>query len=329
MGLALKRQLSIWVISTILSLVLLPEVSASQSPMTIQEYIETYRTIAMQEMRRYGVPASIKLAQGILESGFGNSELALKANNHFGIKCHGWHGRGYLYDDDALNECFRKYANPVESFLDHTQFLRSRPRYAFLFDLSPTDYSAWAHGLRTAGYATNPNYPAKLIRVIEEYNLAEYDRWAMDMTADLPPSVLSIEGYAMVNSDSLRSYDFTPVTIGPRVESTNNRIRYVVARRGDSPESLARELDMRPWQIIRYNELEDGQQILAGQFIYLQPKRRRGAFDYHDVRTGETMYIISQQYGIRLDQLYRRNAMEQGEQPVPGQRLLLRGRVRR
>jgi LysM repeat protein len=329
MGLALKRQLSIWVISTIFFLVSLPGVLALQSPMTIGGYIETYRTIAMQEMRRYGVPASIKLAQGILESGFGNSELALKANNHFGIKCHGWNGPGYLYDDDARDECFRKYNDPVESFLDHTHFLRSRPRYAFLFDLDPRDYKAWAYGLRTAGYATNPNYPAKLIRVIEEHNLAEYDRWALDLTADLPPSVLSIEGYAMVDGDSLRSSDFFPVLIGPRVESTNNRIRYVVARRGDTPESLAREFDMRPWQIIRYNEMEDGQQILAGQFIYLQPKRRRGTFDYHDVRTGETMYLISQQYGIRLDQLYRRNAMEPGEKPVPGQRLLLRGRVRR
>jgi LysM repeat protein len=329
MGLFTKRLLAIWVVGTIFFSISLPKVSASQSPMTIGDYIETYSIIAMQEMRRYGVPASIKLAQGILESGFGNSELALYANNHFGIKCHGWNGPGYLYDDDALDECFRKYNNPVESFLDHTQFLRSRPRYAFLFDLDPTDYSAWAHGLRTAGYATNPNYPAKLIRVIEEHNLAAYDRWALDLTADLPPGVQSLEGYAFIIEDSLRRTDFAPVNLGPRVESTNNRVRYVIARRGDTPESLAREFDMRPWQIIRYNELENGQQILAGQFIYLQPKRRRGAFDYHDVITGETMYIISQQYGIRLDQLYRRNAMEPGEQPVPGHRLLLRGRVRR
>lgn len=318
-----------WVVLVLAASLLTPKHATSQPQMTITEYIETYRTIAMQEMRRYGVPASIKLAQGILESGFGNSELAINANNHFGIKCHGWYGPGYLYDDDARDECFRLYKNPVESYLDHTQFLRSRPRYAFLFDMNPLDYKAWAHGLRTAGYATNPNYPAKLIRVIEEHNLANYDRWAMDLTADLPPSLLSINGYAMLDVDSLRRTEFAPVDLGPRVESRNNRIRYVVARRGDTPESVARELDMRPWQIIRYNELKDGQQILTGQFIYLQPKRRRGAFNHHDVKTEETMYIISQKYGITMDQLYRRNAMEPGEEPLPGQRLLLRGRVRR
>ena len=304
-----------------------PVAGMAQAGMTLQQYIETYRTVAMEEMRRHGIPASIKLAQGILESGFGNSELAVNANNHFGIKCHGWPGRGYRYDDDAPNECFRLYDNPMQSYLDHSQFLLTRPRYAFLFDLDPLDYRAWAHGLRRAGYATNPNYPAKLIRVIREHNLARYDRWAMDLTAELPPSPAAIRHDSLVTATAVTPGNMENAAPGPRHVAMNNRIRYVVARRGDTPQSLADELGVRRWQIVRYNELDD-REILPGQFIYLQPKRRRGAIGHHIVRERETMYIISQQYGIRLDQLYRRNAMEPGEEPVPGQRLLLRGRVR-
>lgn len=302
--------------------------ATSGSRITIQEYIDTYRGIAMQEMRRHGIPASIKLAQGILESGFGNSELARNANNHFGIKCHGWPGRGYTYDDDAPGECFRLYESPLQSFLDHSQFLLTRARYAFLFDLDPMDYRGWAYGLRAAGYATNPNYPAKLIRIIEEHGLARYDSWAMDLTAELPPLPLLSAADTALAWTTVPSADFGVVDMGPREERVNNRIRFVVARRGDTPESLAKELGVRPWQIRRYNELEEGQRILAGQFVYLQPKRRQGNVGYHIVRERETMYIISQQYGIKLNHLYRRNAMEPGEEPVPGQRLLLRGRVR-
>ncbi len=303
--------------------------SYSQQAVTIQEYIDTYRTVAMQEMRRYGIPASIKLAQGILESSFGNSELARNANNHFGIKCHGWPGRGYLYDDDARNECFRVYDDALESYLDHSQFLLSRPRYADLFDMDPLDYKAWAHGLRKAGYATNPNYPAKLIRVIEEHRLMTYDRWAMDLTAELPQGNMAsgTNGRNHVQYTRKSNNNLETIT-GTRVEARNNRIRYVVARRGDTPESLAKELGMWPWQITRYNELEKNQQVLAGQFIYLQPKRRRGPIHHHFVRQGETMYIISQQYGIKLDDLYKRNNMVKGQPPVPGQKILLRGRVR-
>lgn len=317
-----------WAYSLFILLVYFPMAGLGQQGMTLPQYVETYRAVAMQEMRLHGIPASIKLAQGILESGFGNSELAVNANNHFGIKCHGWPGRGYRYDDDAPNECFRKYDNPLQSFLDHSEFLLSRPRYDFLFDLDPLDYRTWAHGLRRAGYATNPNYPAKLIRVIEEHDLARFDRWAMDLTAELPPVPDSIRAGSIAIGTAVRPGEMEPSASGPRHVAMNNRIRYVVARHGDTPRSLADELNVRRWQIIRYNELDDGREILTGQFIYLQPKRRRGAIGHHVVRERETMYIISQQYGIKLDHLYRRNAMEPGEEPIPGQRLLLRGRIR-
>lgn len=308
-------------------LVFLSSDGYAQGNTTISEYILAYRHIAMQEMRKFGIPASIKLGQGILESGFGNSELALNANNHFGIKCHGWPGRGYLYDDDARNECFRLYDDPVLSYLDHSQFLLTRPRYAFLFELDPLDYESWAYGLRMAGYATNPNYPQKLIRIIEENALSQYDQMAMDLSADL--TSLPGAGNSIRHTNQRTADDFAPVTFqGPREEFRINRIRTVAARRGDTPESLAAELDVRKWQIVRYNELEGGREITPGQYIFLQPKRRRGPIPHHVAGQGETMYDISQQYGIRLDQLYRRNAMEEGEQPVAGQKVLLRGRIR-
>jgi LysM repeat protein len=308
-------------------IVFFPSDTKAQGRTSIAEYIGTYRNIAIQEMRKYGIPASIKLAQGILESGFGNSELAVNANNHFGIKCHGWPGPGYLYDDDARDECFRRYDDPVQSWLDHSQFLLTRPRYAFLFELDPLDYESWAYGLRMAGYATNPNYPQKLIRVIEEHGLAVYDRMAMDLTAELPP--LPGANNSIGQTGRRTSEDFVPVAFqGPREEARVNRIRTVTARPGDTPGSIASELGMWTWQIVRYNELEEDRQIRAGQNIFLQPKRRRGPVSHHVARQGETMYDISQLYGVRLDQLYRRNAMEDGEQPVPGQRVLLRGRIR-
>jgi LysM repeat protein len=304
-----------------------PSDGFAQRGLTIGDYIDTYSPIAMQEMRRHGIPASIKLAQGILESGFGNSELAVNANNHFGIKCHGWPGRGYNFDDDAPNECFRLYDDPVQSYLDHSQFLLTRPRYAFLFELGATDYRAWAHGLRRAGYATNPNYPQKLIRIIEEHNLTAFDQWAMNLAADLPAVPDGKRAGIPQQSVSVRTQQ---QAAGPREEFRVNRIRTVRAREGDTPESIAREMGLRAWQIVRYNELEGGRLIVAGQNIFLQPKRRRGEYTFHVAEAGQSMYGISQAYGIQLEHLYRRNNMslEDNEQPFPGQRIRLRGRTR-
>jgi hypothetical protein len=302
-----------------------PSMLYGQHTMSLPEYIETYKDIAITEMRASGIPASIKMAQAILESGFGNSELALNANNHFGIKCHGWPGKTYTYTDDEPDECFRRYDDPVESFYDHTAFLTLRPRYASLFKLDILDYEAWAYGLSSAGYATNPNYPAKLIRVIREHKLHNLDHLALD------------DRY--LASDTRRKSHMRKISAGPvnnkedlpavrtfgRQEGTYNRIRFVVAREGDTPLSLERELDMRAWQIRRYNDLENDNDIRPGQRIYLQPKRRKGGADHHIAKAGDTMESISQEYGIRIENLYRRNDMREGEEPKHRQKILLRG----
>lgn len=298
---------------------------------TREEYIETYRDIAIEEMRTNGIPASIKLAQGILESGFGNSDLAIRSNNHFGIKCNGWTGRTVLHDDDARNECFRAYDDPIESWRDHSQFLRTRPWYAPLFELDPTDYKAWAHGLRRAGYATNPRYAQLLIRVIEENNLTQYDKMAMNLLAELPesPNLRNASSRPARPARTQTVEDFAPLSFeAVRTVQTNNRIKYILARQGDTPERIAEEMNMRPWQIIRYNELEDGRQIKPGQIVYLQPKRRQGVKAVHIAQPGETMYDISQQHGIRLEQLLSRNNMQDWQKPQPGQRILLKGRAK-
>lgn len=152
------------------------EAIANYTPFTVTSYIERFKKIAVKEMDQYGIPASITLAQGLFESGNGNSELAKIANNHFGIKCTSdWNGKSYYKNDDRDNDCFRVYNNPEDSYRDHSEFLK-RKRYAFLFELDKNDYKGWAYGLKQAGYATNPKYPELLISVIERYRLDQYDK---------------------------------------------------------------------------------------------------------------------------------------------------------
>lgn len=298
---------------------------------TREAYIETYRDIAIEEMRLHGIPASIKLAQAILESGFGNSVLSINSNNHFGIKCNGWTGRTVLHDDDAKNECFRAYNCPTESFRDHSQFLRTRPWYAPLFKLDITDYKAWAHGLSRAGYATNPRYAQLLIRIIEENNLTRYDKIGLNMMAELPasPNLRSASSRPTRPAPAQGIEDIAPVSFDPvRVVQTNNRIKYIVALAGDTPERIASDMNMRTWQIIRYNDLGGDRQIQTGQIVYLQPKRNQGVRAVHIVQPGETLYDISQQHGIKLQQLLNRNNMQAWQQLQPGQTILLRGKAR-
>ncbi len=302
----------------LICLILISYPGISQRQETVSSYIDRYKDTAKRHMVEYGIPASIKLAQAIIESGFGNSELAVNANNHFGIKCHGWQHATYYKDDDKRNECFRSYLSPVHSFEDHSEFLTTRQRYSFLFDLDPLDYKGWARGLREAGYATNPRYPQLLIRVIEEHELYRFDQKVMkgDRIA---------AGSPRLKDDHKRR----PVDIFKEREiKVNNRIKYVYARQGDTPESIAEEMEMWAWQIYRYNELKEGTVFGEGDIVYLQPKRRRGEEDYHIVREGETMYDISQLYGVQLQHLYNRNNMEPGSDVKPGQKVVLRGRIR-
>ncbi len=285
---------------------------------TREEYIRMYKDIAIEEMNTYHIPASITLAQGILESGNGNSSLARKANNHFGIKCHkGWNGKTFHMDDDAKDECFRKYDNPYESFKDHSIFLTTRDRYAFLFDLEIGDYKGWAHGLKQAGYATNPHYPRLLIKLIEENQLYSYDQYYQGQRP-LASSVI-------VRPGSPAGEDFKPVEIGAanRKVYSNNGVKFIRARSGDSFYQIARDFNIYTWQVRKYNELGKRSHIAEGQVIYLEKKQSRGDRPYHIVQAGETLHDIAQAYGIRLKKLCKYNTLARDARLFPNQEILL------
>ncbi len=289
---------------------------------TRQQYIDRYKEIAIKEMKRTGVPASITLAQGILESGNGNSTLALQANNHFGIKCHkDWRGRKFYHDDDQPNECFRVYATPELSFKDHSDFLVKHSRYDFLFDLKTTDYKGWAKGLKQAGYATASKYDHSLIRIIEEEKLYRFDEKGYRPEQDLyEPATPLLAG-------NVDNFSITP--FGGEVK-TENRIEYTVVRKNDTYESIAEDHGVMVWQLLKYNERTKGYALKAGEPLYLQPKRNKADIMYktHTVKAGESMYAISQRYGIKIKALYKRNNMEVGQEPTAGTELSLRKKVK-
>ena len=258
-----------------------------------EDYIKKYRKIAVEEMERYHMPASITLAQGLLESGAGRSTLARKSNNHFGIKCGSrWEGRTVRHDDDARNECFRAYKHPRDSYEDHSKFLRTGARYAFLFRLKITDYKGWARGLKKAGYATDPRYADRLIDIIELYDLDKYDRKGGLKWAEEFPD--------------------------PHQPYLANELLYIVARRGDTFESLSKEMGISKKKIRKYNELPKDYKFQGGEIVYLEKKRSRATKDHicYTVRPGDSMYSISQKFGVRLSRLYKMNNMKP-ESPAP------------
>jgi LysM repeat protein len=268
--------------------------------MSTQEYIDAYKYAAMQEMKIYNIPASITLGQGILESGSGNSKLSRDCNNHFGIKCRKeWTGAFCLADDDAPNECFRGYASAMESYRDHSLFLKGSSRYAALFTLAVTDYDGWANGLRQAGYATNPAYATILTGLIQRYRLGMYDSM-----------VLFGEDYV------------SPDTAAQRLLQING-LPAVYARTGQTPEQVANENELGAWQIYKYNDLQKGEKLDPGEIVYLKPKRRKGLVAVATVKEGQDMRDVSQEYGIKLKQLYKRNNLKPGQQVKPGQVLSL------
>jgi LysM repeat protein len=282
--------------------------------MTRAEYIDTYKDLAMKEMERTGIPASITLAQGILESGDGNSRLARKANNHFGIKCHDWDGKTIHHNDDEKNECFRKYKSVDESYHDHSEFLATRDRYKTLFELKQDDYESWAKGLKKAGYATSPTYAEALIKLIEENELFKYDQ-----------QVIAQAGGTKGKAD----YDKTEYA-GSRKVYYNNRVKYILARKGDDFPSLSEELDLFNWQLPKYNDLPDKKVFAEGDRVYLQPKRNKAEAGkkVHIVQEGETLQSISQQYAVKEDKLASRNLLDPEDNLHAGQELLLRGRLK-
>ena len=241
-----------------------------------ESYIKQYRDLAVEEMKKYRIPASITLAQGLLESGAGQSTLARKSNNHFGIKCGSdWRGKTVSHDDDARGECFRAYKHPKQSYEDHSKFLANRPRYASLFKLDITDYKGWARGLKKAGYATNPRYAEQLIGIIELYDLHKYDR-----------------------KGGLKWMKENP---NPHQTYIANGLVYIVVRAGDSWKSISKELDISQKKLRKYNDLYKGYALQVGDILYLEKKNRKAGKEHivHVLRAGESMYSISQKYGIR------------------------------
>jgi LysM repeat protein len=293
------------------------------SQMTRGDYIKKYQVLAIEEMGRSGIPASIKMAQACLESGNGNSELSRKSNNHFGIKCkRHWRGGKVYYDDDAKDECFRKYKSVEDSYIDHSNFLMSNPRYAFLFQLAPDDYIGWAKGLKQAGYATARDYDKRLIRIIEENKLHRLD---------YKEAFSPLEAYR--EQQKLNEGMSDKMTINPfnaHEVVTINGLNAVIARKNDTYEIIAQELDMKPWEIYKFNDRGEGYKPQPREVVYIERKSRRAPKDQltHTVAEGETMHYISQLYGIRLKPLYRRNRMDWGEQPKTGETINLRKRRR-
>ena len=307
----MKKGLTILFVLGLYCTVFAQEVMSQPSDyrMSREEYIDRYKDQAIKEMFRSGVPASITLAQGILESADGNSPLAKYANNHFGIKCHkGWTGETFIQDDDARNECFRKYHSAYESYKDHSDFLTSRSRYAGLFELKLTDYKGWARGLKKAGYATNPKYANILIHLIETHELNQYDE-----VKKMPKQ----EAVASIEREH-------KLEVNDRNIQLQNNIKYTVVKEDDSFYKIADDLHMGLWQLYKYNDMEKGDKLEPGQILYLQPKKGKGTQDTHVWKKGDSMWQISQMYGIKLSKLYKRNRMEPGSEGKPGQLIYLR-----
>ena len=275
-----------------------------------QSYINQYKDIAIKEMLKYGIPASITLSQGLLESGAGKSELARKGNNHFGIKCHNWTGRKTYHDDDENNECFRAYNNALESYEDHSKFLVNSKRYQSLFALKTTDYKGWAHGLKKAGYATNPTYAQSLINIIELYRLYEYDK---------------AKGYDKFMAEhSGNNYKYASNSISHTIKICNKNY-YVVARTGDSFKSIGKEVGISYRKLAKYNERGKKEPLKQGDIIYLKKKRRKAdkAFKNkpHTVKAGESIYSISQKYGIKMKSLCKKNNLNENYSIKVGDKL--------
>lgn len=309
------------------SLCFMPSVLSSREGKTPQIiYIERYSDLAVAEMYRSGIPASITLAQGLLESGYGLSELAVKGNNHFGIKCHsGWNGKKMYHDDDRRGECFRVYDDPQQSYADHSDFLRYRDRYAFLFDYEITDYRSWAHGLKSAGYATDPSYARKLITLIEEYSLYEFDVMkhpSADQHVQIPQSPAQIQQVQPLSEKKREEFSFSL----SRQLYSQNGVPFVYAMEGETYESIAASNNLFLREILKYNDADSKTDLLPGTVVYLQPKRKQAAkgLDKHVVEEGESLREISQRFAVRLDRLYRMNGFEEGYVPEEGQIIKLR-----
>lgn len=323
----------------LLVLLTLGLISRAQNNETILQYIAQYRELAIIEMQRTGVPAAITLAQGIHETTAGTSELVLKSNNHFGIKCKSnWTGESVSHDDDARGECFRKYDDPADSYKDHSDFLKNGQRYSFLFSLDPLNYKGWATGLKRAGYATNPKYPQILIKLIEDYELQDYSMLAMgrmtqeEWLAKNPGA----ENTDAVVVTTVAKNDAQPQVINavvteevarpdyPYGEFKINETRVIYAEKGTSYLSIAQQYNLPLARLFEFNDMKQCESVEKSQLIYLQPKRKTGNNDIHFVKAGESLTDIAREEAIRLSSLLEYNYLNAQSQPAIGTRLYLR-----
>lgn len=292
---------------------------AADAPGTPEQYIKQYSATAVSEMIRSGVPASITLAQGLLESGAGTSSLAVNANNHFGIKCGSlWKGPTTLADDDRKNECFRVYDSAEASFRDHSDFLRYSDRYKFLFDLAEGDYKGWAHGLKKAGYATDPAYPRKLIELIERYGLASYD--TLDQGEVLPAAPDEIERPRPLEEGEKMRFSLL------REAYSRNGVPFILAAEGESYASIAKAYHLFKGEILRFNDAGKDDTLLPGDIVYLQPKKKKApkGLDKYIAEGGESLRDVSRRFAVRLSSLCKKNALDAAYVAAPGDEILLR-----
>jgi LysM repeat protein len=302
-----------------------------------ESYIENYKQIALSEMERTGIPASIKLAQGLLESDWGRSNLAIEGNNHFGIKCGGnWNGKEfYKIDDDrddrgrVIESCFREYRHPEESFIAHSEFLLNQEdRYGFLFELDPMDYKSWAKGLKKAGYATDPSYPKKLITIIEKYELYQYDENLAAWIAESDNKKIQQSGHPGLRTDAIllegEMKDDENVSY-----SYNNEVKMILTSGNESATDIAARNGITVRQLLEFNDhaFKPNQILLANQRVYLEKKKFQyaGRDKFHQVRPGESMVAIAQHYGIQLESLCLRNRIPVNAEIATGEMVQLKG----
>ena len=307
----------------------------AQNPDEIANYINNYKGIAMQEMQRTGVPAAIKLAQGIHETQAGTSELVIKSNNHFGIKCKSdWVGNKVYHDDDERGECFRSYDKPEQSYRDHSDFLRASPRYAFLFQLDPTDYKGWAWGLKKAGYATNYKYAQILVKIIETYNLQQYSLIAMGKRA--PTEEIVMQPSHPVTPDPLALQHSNAAAVAlpeenmvrylpdyPTGEFVINGARVVFVKAGTALLTIAEQFNISFARLLDFNDLNNSDVLKEDQLVFLQRKRKTGSKEFHLVQPGENLYDICQTEGLRMENLLAYNLLTENMQPAAGEKLWL------
>jgi len=296
------------------------QVIALPQKLTRDEYIQKYYKLAISEMQRSGIPASITLAQGCWESQDGNSVLATEGNNHFGIKCKSdWKGKKIYHDDDASQECFRKYEHAEASYIDHSNFLMSGTRYGFLFKLDPKDYTGWAFGLKKAGYATDPGYAQRLIKIIEDFKLFVYDEGMINhplATLAKEPTPVKIRRPVLAKHNAIHNIEH------------RNGLRTIVVGVGDTYQNLTKDLGLKDWELYTYNDFKQGTQPQVNEILYIEAKYKRAnrTHKQYVVENGDKMRYISQKYGLKLQPLLKRNRMKSGDEPAEGQIVYLRNK---